>query len=276
MRNMKFNLERDLIFFDIEATGLHVLRDRIIQIAMKKFFADGRKPALYEQMINPGIPISREAMEITGITPDDVRNKPTFRQVAAEIYEFIGESDLAGYNSNRFDVPMLMEEFERAGHEFTIDSRRLIDVQRIFYRMEPRTLAAAHRFYCGTEMTDAHNAMSDVEATIAVLQGQLERYESTDLKEKDEVMEKPVRNDMRALHDFTNDPSILDVTQRLKYDREGEIIFNFGRYQGSRVKEVLQHDRDYFHWILKKEFSVQVKNIVRKVVNELDTYESRQ
>ncbi len=268
---MDFNLERDLCFFDIEATGLHVLRDRIIQIAIKKFHADGSAPKTYQQLINPGIPISEEASDITGITVDDVRNKPPFSRVADEIYAFIGESDLAGYNSNRFDVPMLMEEFARCGLSFSIDKRRLIDVQKIFYRMEPRTLSAAYKYYCDDEMTRAHDAMSDVDATIAVLKGQLERYRDADLEDDNGVLEKPVRNDVQALHDFTNDPRILDVTQRLKYDPRGEIIFNFGRYKGARVKEVLSKDRDYYQWIIKKEFSIQVKNIVRKVYEELES-----
>ncbi|NND08598.1 MAG: 3'-5' exonuclease [Saprospiraceae bacterium] len=268
---MDFEIERDLCFFDIEATGLHVLRDRIIQIAIKKFHADGKEPTSYMQLINPGIPISQEAMEITGINPDHLRNKPTFGQVAQEIYSFIADADLAGYNSNRFDVPMLMEEFERVGIAFSLKGRRTIDVQRIFYRMEPRTLKAAHRFYCGQAMENAHDAMADVDATVAVLKGQLDRYAGQDLHDDNGLLEQPVRNDIQALHDFTNDPRMLDVTQRLKLDRQGEVIFNFGRYQGKRVKEVLSQDRDYYHWILNKEFSVQVKNIMREIMKELES-----
>ena len=267
---MEFNLEKDLCFFDIEATGLHVIRDRIIQIAIKKFFADGRSPQSYTQLINPGIPISQEAMEITGITPDLLRNQPTFGQVAKQIYDFIGSSDLAGYNSNRFDIPILMEELDRCGFEFSLEGRKSIDVQRIFYRMEPRTLQAAHRYYTGEEMENMHDAMADVEATIAVLRGQLARYEGKDLNVKDDVLKEPVRNDMKALHEFTNDAQMLDVTQRLKYNNEGEIVFNFGRYQGKLVKEVFLADKDYYYWIVKKEFSVQVKNIVTKIFRELD------
>ncbi|NND35065.1 MAG: 3'-5' exonuclease [Saprospiraceae bacterium] len=267
---MEFNLEKDLCFFDIEATGLHVIRERIIQIAIKKFFADGRPAAIYNQLINPGIPISQEAMDITGITPAMLRNKPTFQQVAKEIYAFFGNADLAGYNSNRFDIPMLMEEFDRSGFEFSLEGRRTIDVQRIFYRMEPRTLKAAHRFYVGAEMGNSHDAMNDVEATVAVLKGQLERYEGQDLVDDEEFIEAPVKNDMRALHEFSNDPSMLDVTQRLKYNANGVIVFNFGKNQGRPVKEVFSEDQDYYHWIIKKEFSVQVKSIVKKIYQELE------
>jgi DNA polymerase-3 subunit epsilon len=267
---MDFNLEKDLCFFDIEATGLHVIRERIIQIAIKKYFADGRPPATYNQLINPGIPISQEAMDITGITPEKLRNKPTFQQVAKEIFEFFGNADLAGYNSNRFDIPMLMEEFDRCGFEFSLEGRRTIDVQRIFYRMEPRTLKAAHRFYTGTEMDNSHDAMHDVEATVAVLKGQLDRYEGKDLVDEEEFLENPVKNDMDALHQFTTDPLMLDVTQRLKYNAKGEIVFNFGKNQGRSVKEVFREEPDYYHWIIKKEFSVQVKTIVSKIHKELN------
>lgn len=266
---MDFNLKKDLCFFDIEATGLHVIRDRIIQIAIKKFFADKRPEATYVQLINPGIPISNEAMELTGITPADLRNKPTFVQVAKDIYDFIGDADLAGYNSNRFDIPMLMEELARAGYEFSMEGRKSIDVQRIFYRMEPRSLRAAHIYYCGKEMGNSHDALDDVEATVAVLRGQLQRYDGVDLVDDEEFLEAPVKNDMAALHDFTNDPKMLDVTQRLKYDGKGEVVFNFGRYLGRSVKEVLREDEDYYHWIQKKEFSVQVKAIVKKIHKNL-------
>ncbi len=266
---MEFSLKRDLCFFDVEATGLHVIRDRIIQIAIKKYFANGKPPASYMSYVNPGIPISEEAIEITGITADILRNKPTFPQIAKDIFDFIGDADLAGYNSNRFDVPILMEEFARAGFDFEIDRRHLIDVQRIFYRMEPRSLKAAHRFYCGTGMENAHDAMADVDATINVLKGQLIKYKDQDLVDDEGVLEAPIKNDMRVLHEFTNDTKVLDVTQRLKYNRQGEIIFNFGRYQGKVVKDVFREDKDYFHWIINKEFSVQVKNIARKIMDEL-------
>ena len=273
---MEFILDRDLCFFDVEATGLHVIRDRIIQIAIRKYHADGRSPEAYMSYINPGIPISEEAMEITGITPALLRNKPTFAQVAKEIFDFIGNADLAGYNSNRFDVPILMEEFARAGFDFQVENRRLIDVQRIFYRMEPRSLKAAHRFYCGKGIENAHDAMADVDATINVLKGQLIKYEGQDLVDDEGVLPNPVKNDMQVLHEFTNDNKLLDVTQRLKYNKAGQVIFNFGRYQGRIVKEVFREDRDYFHWIINKEFSVQVKNIARKIMNELKQDELRQ
>ena len=266
--NTDFNLDNDLSFFDVEATGLHVVRDRIIQIAIKKFLKNGGTPVEYVTYINPGIPISEEAMEITGITPDMLRNKPTFTQVAQEIYDFIGDSDLAGYNCIRFDIPILMEEFNRAGLDFEISHRKTIDVQRIFNRMEPRNLQAAYRYYCQDEFGDAHDAMADVNATVDVLLGQIRKYKDQDLKNEKETIEKPVRNDMQALHNFTNDQKVIDVTQRLKYNKKGQVIFNFGRYNGKPVIETLLRDKDYYHWILKKDFSVQVKKLVKQLMRE--------
>ncbi|HEY5825967.1 MAG TPA: 3'-5' exonuclease, partial [Cyclobacteriaceae bacterium] len=173
---MNLNLDRNLVFFDIESTGLNVIRDRIIQLAMIRYHKNGSPPVEKSYLINPGIPISAEAMAVHGITPQDVANKPIFQILAKEIFDFIGDADLAGYNSNRFDIPVLMEEFARVGLDFNLDNRRTIDVQRIFYRMEPRTLSAAYQFYCNKNIENAHDAMEDVRATIEVLDGQLKKY----------------------------------------------------------------------------------------------------
>lgn len=268
---MEFNLERDLCFFDLEATGLNVVKDRIIQIAIIKYSAKGKEPEELSMLINPGIPISLEAMMVHGISPKDVSNKPTFQQVAQKIYDFIGNSDLAGYNSNRFDIPMLMEEFARVGLEFDVSKRKTIDVQRIFYKMEPRNLRAALRFYCNEEMDDAHDALADVKATIAVFKGQLERYNDVDYVDDDgNRTSAPVRNDMKAIHEFTNDNRFVDATQKMKYDINGDIVFNFGKYVGKPVGEALSNDRQYYNWILNKEFSSQVKQIVKRLVKEYE------
>lgn len=268
---MEFKLSRDLCFFDIEATGLNVIRDRIIQIAIIKFFADDREPEELTMLINPGVPISMEAMNVHGITPKDVANKPVFQQVADQLYEFIGDADLAGYNSNRFDIPILMEEFARVGIDFDVNNRRTIDVQRIFYKMEPRTLKAALKFYCDQDMEDAHDALADVKATVEVFKGQLKRYKDVDFIDEDgNVTPKPVRNDMQVVHEFTNDNRFLDATQRMKYDHNGVPVFNFGKYNGKPVAETLANDRQYYNWILNKEFSSQVKQIVKKLVKEYE------
>lgn len=266
---MNFNLTKPLCFFDVEATGLNVIRDRIIQIGIIKYFPDNREPEELEMLINPGIPISEEAMAVHGITPKMLSNKPTFVQVAQQLFDFIGNADLAGYNSNRFDIPILMEEFARVGMEFDMSKRRSIDVQRIFYKMEPRTLSAALKYYCDQEIENAHDAMADVRATVAVLQGQMKRYEGVTYKNEDgEEIKDPIKNDVQAIHDFTNDLKTIDATQRLRYDSNGEIVFNFGKYNGQSVAKVIAKDKQYYHWILNKEFSSQVKQIVKKIMAE--------
>ena len=268
---MTFNLQRDLVFFDIESTGLNVMRDRIIQIGLMKFLKDGGEPEELELLINPGIPIGEEAMKIHGITPNDVARKPVFEQVAQQLFDFIGDADLGGYNISRFDVPLLMEEFARVGMDFNIDNRRFVDVQRIFYKMEPRNLRAAVKFYCGMDMEDAHDAMADVRATVDVLKGQLKMYEGQDHIDDDgNVTETPIRNDMQVLNDFTQDIRTIDITNRLKYNDKGEVVFNFGKYTGQSVKKILSEDKNYYFWILNKEFSVQVKNKVREIMKEIE------
>lgn len=264
-----FQLTRDLIFFDVETTGLHVIRDRILQIAMIKFFQNGNPPKELCMTINPGIPISEEAYKVHGIGQNEVADKPSFKEVAQELYDFIGESDLAGYNSNRFDVPMLAEEFARYGYELDLDNRRLIDVQRIFYKMEPRTLKAAYQFYCNEELKDAHDALIDIRATVKVLEGQLARYQNVSyIGEEGEIMDNPVINDIQALHNFTNDLKTPDVTQKLRYNEQGVIVFNFGKYTGITFDQVWQREPNYFYWVLDKEFSYQVKNIIKKYLKE--------
>lgn len=274
---MKFNLDRDLIFFDIESTGLNVMRDRILQIAFMKFPKDGGEPIELEMLINPGIPISEEAMNVHGITPDMLRNKPTFKEVAEQLFKFIGTADLSGYNSDRFDIPMLMEEFHRYGYDLEIEKRRTIDVQKIFYKMEPRTLKAALKHYCGKDLTDAHDALADVRATVDVLKGQLERYEGVDHIDGDDLVTiAPIKNDMKALSEFTHDRRMVDVTQRLKYNPEGQIVFNFGKYAGKIVRDIIKNDKQYYAWIMDKDFSVQVKKAVKKIMDDIQKEKAQQ
>ena len=260
-----FNLDRDLIFFDIEATGLNVLRDRIIQIAFIKYRAAGGPPEEWSLMINPGVPIPPESTAVHGFTDADVENSPGFAEVASQIHRFIDDCDLAGYNSNRFDVPLLIEEFARAGYPFETDGRRLIDVQRIFYKMEPRTLSAAYRFYCNKKLENAHDALADVRATAEVLKGQIEKYEGMEYEDEDgNTTVSPIKNDMQSIHDFTNDSRILDATQRIRLNEEGVAVFNFGRYINQPVGKTMYEDQQYYQWMLNKEFSVQVKRLIKK------------
>lgn len=267
---MELSLEKEIVFFDIESTGLNIMKDRIVQIALIKLFPGDKEPEEAELLINPQMPISKESMAIHGITPDMVRNKPTFQAVAKRIFDWIGDADIGGYNSNRFDIPMLMEEFARAGLDFDIQNRRLIDVQRIFYRMEPRTLKAAYAKFCGKDLKDAHNALADVRATVDVLKGQLDAYKDVDFEDGDGyVTEKPIQNDIQKLHDFTNDLTTVDVTNRLKYNNEGDIVFNFGKYLNQRVSDVLKENKQYNRWIQEKDFSHQVKKIIQKEYDKL-------
>ena len=265
---MKFNLTKDLIFFDVESTGLNVVRDRILQIALIKFSPNKEEPEELSMLINPGIPISEESYDVHGISAQDVANKPNFGQVAQQIYDFIGEGDLAGYNSARFDIPILMEEFARVGIELSMQNRRSIDVQRIFYKMEPRTLQAALRFYCEKELEGAHDALADVRATVDVLRGQLQKYEGVDLHIEGGSIKAPIVNDMEVLHKFTSDLKTIDATQRLKYNKDGVVVFNFGKYANQPVAQILKKDKNYYNWILTKDFSSQVKQIVKQIYNE--------
>lgn len=266
---MEFNLKRDLVFFDIESTGLNVIKDKILQIALVKYPKEGGEALELSMMINPGIPIAPEAMAVHGITPEMLKNKPSFNQVAQEIYDFIGDADLAGYNSDRFDVPMLLEEFARVGIEFDITNRKSLDVQKIFYKMEPRTLSAAYRFYCKKEMENAHDALADVRATAAVYAGQLDHYKDVPYIDGDGYQhEPPIVNDVDAIAAFIGDKRTIDATQRLRYDKDGTVVFNFGKYIGQPVGKTIYQDRQYYNWILNKDFSVQVKSAVKKLLKE--------
>lgn len=268
---MEFNLDRDIVFFDIEATGLNVITDRIVQIALIKYLKDGGQPEELELLINPKMPISPEAQAVHGFSNEQLADKPTFFQVAREIYKFIGDADLAGYNSDRFDIPMLVEELYRCGYDLELETRRTIDVQKIFYRMEPRTLKAALQFYCGKELEGAHDALADVRATVDVFKGQIRKYEGVDHYDGDGFKtEAPIKNDMESISKFTRNDNVIDITMRLKYNQKGDIVFNFGKYKGREIKSVFREDTSYSTWILERDFSVQVKKVVAKIARELE------
>lgn len=269
MTDFLFNLKKNLIFFDIEATGLNILKDRIIQIALIKFLPGKTEYEEIQYLVNPGVPISEEAFQVHGISVDMIRNKPGFKDIAKELYDWIGNADLAGYNSDRFDIPMLMEEFARVGLELDLSSRKTIDVQKIFYKMEPRTLKAALKVYCNKELEEAHDALADVKATIDVLKGQIIRYKGVDYEDAyGSTLPEPVVNDVPALAEFTSLDNQVDVTNRLKYNNKGDIVFNFGKNIGRSVVEVFTQDRQYYKWMMEKDFSNQVKQIITKIMKE--------
>jgi DNA polymerase-3 subunit epsilon len=266
---MTVTLDKDLCFFDIESTGLNVLRDRILQLAIIKYPKNNKPVEELSLLINPGVPISEEAFQVHGISAKELSNKPVFSQVADKINKFIGEADLAGYNSNRFDIPMLIEEFARVGIDFDMSKRRTIDVQRIFYKMEPRTLKAALRFYCQKDLVDAHDALSDVRATVSVFEGQLAKYVGKEVENEDGVVgQSPITADIQQLHDFTNDLRFVDATQKLRVEKDGTVVFNFGKFEGKPAGEVLYNDRNYYNWIITKEFSSQVKQAVKSLLKD--------
>ena len=254
-------------FFDLEATGLNIVTDRIVQIAMVKLHADGRSQQELEMKINPTVPISAEASSIHGLTNADLANEPTFAQVAQQLFEFIGEADLAGYNSNRYDVPLLQEEFYRAGLYLDTRSRRLIDAQAIFYQMEPRTLTAALKYYAGKEMENAHDALADVRATVDVFRGQLDRYRGETVMREDGTQIRPF-DSMDAVADFCKDDRFLDATRRLKWGTDGRPAFNFGKHAGKAVADVFDQEPGYLKWILSKDFSAEVKALVKAIDDE--------
>lgn len=257
-------LTNDIVFFDLEATGLNITQDRIVQVGFVKIFADGRPSEELEMKINPTYPVNPEAAAIHGLTNEMLEGEPTFKDVAQQLFDFIGEADLGGYNSNRYDVPLLQEEFYRAGIYLDTSKRRLIDAQHIFFRMEPRTLSAALKFYAGKTMENAHDALADVRATVDVFEGQLKMYAGTDYEKDDGESIQPFTS-MDTVAAFCKDERFLDATRRIKKGPDGTPQFNFGKYTGKNVTDVFAENPHYLKWILSKEFSTEVKALVQAI-----------
>ncbi len=276
---MKLNLQKPLVIFDLETTGLDLVKDRVIQISYIKVFPDGREER-GNHLINPEKMIPQLVEDLTGIKNEDVKDKPTFKQMAQQLYQIFSGSDIAGYNSNHFDVPLLAEEFLRAGVDFDFSKCRLIDVQTIYHKMERRNLAAAYKFYCGRKMEDdftAHRADEDTEATYRVLQGQLDMYTA----ENQEDPERVLQNDMQYLADFSKSNNNVDFAGRIIWgeltdrtgkpvlDKEGNPVitevFNFGKYKGQAVAQVLRFDPGYYSWILAGDFTYNTKQVLTRI-----------
>jgi len=255
-----------LAFFDLEATGINVGSDRIVEISVIKLNPDTSED-VKTWRINPGMPIPLEASLIHGIYDEDIKNEAVFKELAAEIAAFIGESDLAGYNSNKFDIPMLMEEFLRSGVAFDLDQRHFVDVQNIFHQMEQRTLKAAYQFYCKKDIINAHSAEADTRATMEVLLAQVARYENTDWEDKQGKLSKPVVNDIEALHKFTNLNRTVDFAGRMVYNDEGEELFNFGKHKGKKVEEIFNIEPSYYSWMMNGDFPLYTKRRLEAVFN---------
>lgn len=255
---MKLNLKRPLAFFDLEATGINVGADRIVEIAILKAMPDGTED-VKTWRVNPEMPIPLQTSLIHGIYDEDIANEPTFKILAKEIAEFIGESDLAGYNSNKFDIPMLLEEFLRADVDFDMSGRKFVDVQNIFHQMEQRTLKAAYKFYCQEDLVNAHAAEADVIATYKVLLGQLEMYKEKEFEDKQGNKSIPVVNDVDALHVFTNIHKPVDFAGRMVYNDKNEVCFNFGKHKGKTTAQVFAVEPSYYAWMKQGDFPLYTK-----------------
>lgn len=261
---MELSLKRPIVFFDIESTGTQVAADRIVEICVLKINPDGTEE-IKTRRINPTIPIPNEVSLIHGIYDEDIKDAPVFKTVAKSLADFIGDADLAGYNSNKFDVPMLLEEFYRAGLDFPMEERRLIDVQNIFHQMEQRTLVAAYRFYCNAELIGAHGAEADVRATYEVLKAQLDKYEGAVYTDKQGNQSTPVVNDMDALASFSTNKDWVDFGGRMVYDKEGNELFNFGKHKGKKVVDVLAKEPSYFDWMMNGDFALSTKKALERI-----------
>lgn len=258
MLEMKLNLNRPLAFFDLETTGINVGADRIVEIAILKAMPDGSEQ-IKTLRINPEMPIPLQSSLIHGIYDKDIANEPTFKDVAQELSDFIGDADLAGYNSNRFDIPVLLEEFLRAGVDFDMTDRKFVDVQNVFHQMEQRTLRAAYKFYCDKDIVNAHSAEADITATYHVLLAQIERYKDTEFEDKQGNISKPVQNDVDALHAFTNMNKPVDFAGRMVFNEDNEEIFNFGKHKGKTVEQVFDIEPSYYAWMKQGDFPLYTK-----------------
>lgn len=248
---MKLKLTRPLVFFDLETTGTNISTDRIVEISFVKLMPDG-SVIEKSRRVNPGMPIPAEATAVHHITDEDVANEPTFKQVAASLAQQLSGCDVAGFNSNRFDVPLLDQEFERAGIDFDISQARMIDVQTIYHKKEPRTLSAAYRYYCGEELEGAHGALADTKATMQVLLAQLEKYDD-------------VPCEVKALSEYSSQNKNVDIMGRMIYDDKGREVINFGKYKGKLVEEVYTTDPGYYSWIMNGDFPRNTKNAFNRV-----------
>lgn len=244
---MLLNLRNPLVFFDLETTGLNIVTDRIVEISMLKIFPDSHEESI-SYIVDPTIIIPDEVIAIHGISNEDVKGKPTFKEIAKIIAKFIEGCDIAGYNSNKFDVPLLAEEFIRADVDFDFKKRKFIDVQAIFFKMEQRTLSAAYKFYCNKDLENAHSALADTKATYEVLKSQLDKYED-------------LTNDIKYLSEFSSHNKNVDLVGRIIYNDEGIEVINFGKHKGKSVAEVLEKDKGYYAWIQNNEFTLNTKKV---------------
>lgn len=271
---MKLNLKKPLAFFDLETTGTDVAKDRIVEIAVVKMMPDGqvhtlpvKEGAENRMLINPGVPIPLEASMVHGIYDADVSGKPQFHHVAKDLFLFLHDCDLGGFNSNKFDIPLLAEEFLRAGIDFSLEGRNLVDVQVIFHLMEPRSLKAAYKFYCGKNLEGAHEALADAKATREVFEAMIERYEGVEIEDRNGALYAPVVNDMDKIHSLSERRKKADLAGHIVFNDANEIVFNFGKYRGEKVVDILQRDPGYYSWMQNADFPLYTKKVLTDIRN---------
>ena len=249
---MKLALQRPVAFIDLETTGINLVTDRIVEIAIIKIFPDG-KQQIKRKLINPQMPIPQVVIDIHGITDEMVKDAPVFKQVANEVKQFLDNCDIGGYNSNRFDIPMLIEEFLRCNLSFSTDGRKLIDVQKIFHQMEPRTLSAAYKFYCNKELIGAHGAETDATATYEILEAQIERYPK-------------LGNTAESVYKICGEDDTIDFSRRL-IKVNGIETYNFGKHKGKAITDVMKIEPQYYDWVMRGEFTLHTKQKLTEIVN---------
>ena len=251
----QLTLTRPIIFFDLETTGVNHAKDRIVEMALVKLLPNGTRDS-YVKRINPEMPIPAEVSAIHGIFDEDVKDAPTFKKIAKELYEWMKGADLGGYNSNRFDLPLLAEEFLRCGIQVDFADRKMVDAQQVFFKMEQRTLTAAYKFYCNKTMENAHSAEADILATIEILEAQLDRYEE-------------LTNDVHQIHEFTaNGETCVDFARSMVM-KDGHVVFNFGKYKNRKVEEVFTQEPGYYDWMMGADFSLHTKQKISEILNKM-------
>jgi len=249
---MQLKLNKPICFFDLETTGVNISKDRIVEISVLKVFPNGTQESK-TWLVNPEMDIPKEVVAIHGISNEKVANEPTFKEIAKDIHNMIKDSDLGGFNSNRFDIPLLAEEMLRADVDFDMKNRVAVDVQTIFHKMEKRTLTAAYKFYCDKDLEGAHSAEADTNATYEVLKAQLDRYEDD------------LENDMKFLAEFSTQRRFADFAGFISYNKDGEECFSFGKHKGKKVTDVLNQEPGYFGWLLNADFPLYTKKVLTAI-----------
>ncbi|WP_418263482.1 exonuclease domain-containing protein [Flavobacterium faecale] len=248
---MELKLNKPICFFDLETTGIDIGKDRIVEISIFKVYPNGNKESK-TWLVNPTIPIPPQTTAVHGITDDKVANEPTFNELAPQVYNMIKDSDLGGFNSDRFDIPLLAEELLRAGVDFDMKNRVSVDVQTIFHKKEERTLSAAYKFYCGESLENAHSAEADTKATYEILKAQIERYDD-------------LENDVKSLAEFSTRKKIADFAGMIAFDKDGEEVFAFGKHKGVKVDKILETEPGYYNWIQNADFPLYTKKVLTAI-----------